>query len=295
MAMSLHRFQVPAALVALILLWGTTWAAIRIGLGGIPPFAGVALRFALAGVILLLAAVWLKVPLGRLPQERWLWLTNGLLTFCLSYGIVYWSEQWLPSGLTSVLFATFPLFVAVFAHFWLPEETLSHSTIGGIVLSFVGVMVIFSEDLSLLGGPQVARTAAILLIAPCAAALANTLVKRWGKEVHPISLSAVPMLIAAAVMGILSGWCERHVDLRWDAVSLGALLYLVIFGSAITFSLYYWLLARLPATRLAIITYAMPVVAVVVGIVGLNERLTARVMVGTLGVVAGVALTSRHH
>ena len=90
---------------------GTTWGAIRIGLEGVPPFTGAAIRFAISAALLLAVARWFRVRFRR--KERRIWLWNGLLLFTISYGVVYWAEQWVPSGLAAVLFATFPFFVAI--------------------------------------------------------------------------------------------------------------------------------------------------------------------------------------
>ncbi len=96
------RSLTHGALALLILIWGTTWAAIRIGLEGLPPFTGVAVRFAIASAVLLLAAAWKGWPLGSGPRARGLWLVNAVLSFSASYGVVYWAEQWVPSGLAAV-------------------------------------------------------------------------------------------------------------------------------------------------------------------------------------------------
>ena len=103
------RLAIRLAFLMCIAIWGTTWAAIRVGLSGVPPFTGAALRFAIAGTLLLALALLRRVPLGRTRREWWMWLVNGTLSFGASYGTVYWAEQWLPSGLASVIFATFPL------------------------------------------------------------------------------------------------------------------------------------------------------------------------------------------
>ena len=109
------------ALALLISIWGTTWAAIRVGLEGLPPFTGVAIRFAIAAVVMVIVAYWRRWPLGSGAKTHGLWLINAALSYSASYGVVYWAEQWVPSGLAAVLFSTFPLFVAVMAHLWLPE------------------------------------------------------------------------------------------------------------------------------------------------------------------------------
>lgn len=282
-----------ATFVLLCVIWGTTWSVIRIGLEGIPPFTGVALRFAIAAILLLVLGRVMGVRFGHGRREVGLWIVNALLAFCISYGVVYWAEQWVPSGLTAVLFATFPLFVAVLAHFGLPGERLVTASLVGILLGFGGVAVIFSEDFDLLGGPGVALASAVMLVSPVAAALASVAVKRWGAGIHPISLTAVPMAITAVIMGLVAVFLERERPIVFDRVSLGALLYLSVLGSAVTFSLYYWLLSQLFATRVSLIAYVVPVIAVAIGTIFLDEPLTTRTLVGTALVVAGVALTVR--
>ena len=280
------------AFVLLTLIWGTTWAAIRIGLQGVPPLTGVALRFAIAGALLLALARRLGVRFAGSRREIALWVANGTLTFSGSYTIVYWSEQYIPSGLTAVLFATYPLFVAALAHVLLPGERLSPRAVGGMLLGFAGVAVIFSDDLRQLGGPMVRRAALVMLLSPFVSAIASVVVKRWGTGIHPLSLSAIPMLMAGAVMGTAALVFERGAALVFDARSVGALLYLAILGSAVTFTVYYWFLARAPATRVALIAYTIPIVAVAVGAVLFDEPLRPRLLAGAALVLAGVGIVS---
>lgn len=287
------RSLTHGALALLILIWGTTWAAIRVGLEGLPPFTGVAIRFAIAAGVLLAIARWRNWPLGSGRRAHILWIINATCSFSISYGVVYWAEQWVPSGLAAVLFATFPLFVAVMAHFWLPGERLRLVAVIGILLGFAGVVVIFSEDLTSLAGNHTGWAAVVFLVSPLVSALANVLIKRWGAGFHPITLTAVPMAMTAGMMGGLALLMERDRPLALDAASTLALFYLAIFGTAVTFFLYFWLLDRLPATRLSLITYGVPIVAVTVGTLGLGEPFTARMMSGSLLVLAGVALAVR--
>ena len=274
----------------LTLIWGTTWAVIRIGLRGMPPFTGVALRFALASVILLVAARMAGVRLGRNPREPWLWLINGGLTFTGSYGIVYWCEQWVPSGLAAVIFATFPLFVSILAHFALPGERLTRRSAIGILVGFAGAVVIYSDDLAALGGPGVAVASVVMLGSPIVASISSVAIKRWGAGIHPLSITAVPMGLCAVIMGVVAALTERGRPVIWNAATTGALLYLAVFGSAVTFSLYYWLLAHVRATRLSLIGYTVPVVAVFIGVTLLDEPLSGRILFGSAVVLAGVAL-----
>ena len=279
------------AFTLVTLIWSTTWAAIRVGLeAGVPPFAGVSLRFALAAAVLFLLAPFLGVTFGRSARERLLWLFNTVLNFCIPYAVVHWVEQWIPSGLASVLFATYPLLVAMLAHWFLPGERLGPWGFAGILLGFAGVAVIFSEDLAGLGGPQMVLAASVMLIAPVVSAVGSVIVKRWGEGIHPISLTAVPIGLAAGVMGIVSLGVEGRQVIPLDTATVSSLLYLGVFGSAVTFTLYFWLLSHIPATRLSLMTYLIPVIAVLVGVVFLGEPLTTRIVVGGALVMMGVVL-----
>jgi drug/metabolite transporter (DMT)-like permease len=287
------RGRLLGGFLLLTLIWGTTWAAIRVGLQGVPPFTGVALRFAIAGTLLLVLAPAFGVRLGRGRHEKALWVANGVLSFCLSYSIVYWSEQHIPSGLAAVLFATYPLLVAPLAHLLLGGERLTALAVAGLVLGFAGVAVIFSDDLTLLGGPHVRQAALVMLGAPLASAVATVAIKRWGRDVHPLSVSAVPMLFAGLVVGAVALVAERHRPAVFDARSVGALLYLAILGSAVTFTIYYWLLARMAATRLALMSYLIPIVAVAVGAALFDEPLRPRLLAGAALILGGVVIVSR--
>ena len=297
-----------ATLGLLTLIWGTTWAAIRLGLRGIPPFTGVALRFAIGAAALLAAARALGVRLrgggageaaafaaASAPRSSpWrVWLVNGLMTFFIPYGLVYWAEQWVPSGLTAVLFATSPLWVALAAHVALPAERLRAATAAGVLLGFAGVAVIFSEDLRALGGPHVAGAAALLLIAPLTAAVGIVAVKRWAAGMHPLAIVAMPMALTAAAMGCVALATEAGQPVRLAGLPLAALLYLALCGSALSFSLYFWLLGRLPATTLSLINYLTPIVALLIGGAALGERFTPRTLAGSALVVGGVAVAMR--
>ncbi len=281
------------AFLVLTLIWGSTWAVIRLGLEGIPPLTGVALRFAIAGAILLALIPRFGVRFQWSREEVGLWAMNGLLSFTASYTIVYWAEQHIPSGLAALLFATYPLFVAVLAHFFLPGERLGWSSAAGILLGFAGVGVIFSDDLQLLGGANVREVALVMLLSPIVSAVATIAVKRWGGGIHPLSLTAVPMLMTACVVGALALAFEGQASLVFDLRSVGSLLYLAVFGSAVTFTIYYWMLARTRATQVALIAYTIPIVAVAVGAFLFQEPIRPRVIFGGTLVLLGVAVVTR--
>ncbi|MEO1370207.1 MAG: DMT family transporter, partial [Acidobacteriota bacterium] len=174
--------------VALLLtfIWGTTWAGVRISLDGYPPLLGVSLRFALASIVLFVLAHRVGVSMRPTRRLLGLWLVQASCAFGISYGLVYWAEQWVPSGLVAVLFSTLPLFVTLLAYVMLPGERLDVLGWFGILAGFSGVAVIFSEDLAALGGEQVRIAAAVVMLAPVAASVAQVAVKKWGSDVHSL-------------------------------------------------------------------------------------------------------------
>ncbi|MCP4203381.1 MAG: EamA family transporter [bacterium] len=288
-----QRPLIAGAIGLLVLIWGSTWAVIRLGLEGIPPFAGVALRFTLAAAILFVLGRILRVPVQRGARLHGIWTVQTVFSFCISYGVVYWAEQWVPSGLASIVFATMPLWVALFAHWRLPNEPLRMAQTLGVVAGFLGVVVIFSDDLTLAARSEVLVPALVLFASPIAAAIAHVYVKKWGSGVHPMNVITVPMLLTGVVMAGLSLVVESDRSFAFDLQAVGALLYLAILGSVVTFTMYYWVLERIAATRLSLITLAIPVVAVLVGTLLLDEPFSTRTGVGAALVLVGVGLASR--
>lgn len=279
----------------LVLIWGTTWAAIRIGLSGVPPFTGAALRFLVASVLLFLAYPVLRLPRETGPDARRVWLANGLLLFVVSYGTVYWAEQYVPSGLAAILFATFPLFVAALAPRVVPGERTSPRMWVGLLLGLGGVTLLYSEDLASLAGARTRLAASVFLLSPIATAVSNVLAKRWGSSLHPVTMTAVPMAIGAAGLGAGAALFERGMPVRLDAVSVACIAYLALFGSVLTFALYFRLLSRYPATKVSFIAYGTPVIAVLVGTFALGEPMTWRIAAGATAILAGVAVGTRGH
>lgn len=280
----------------LTVIWGTTWAAIRVSLQAIPPVTGVAVRFALAGLVLVVIGHLRGVRFGQTRVERRLWLVNAATTFAGSYGIVYWGEQWVPSGLAAILFATLPLWTVALGHFVLPGERGGFRRLGGILLGFVGVAIVFSEDFRKFGGPQVLFAALVFLVAPLVSALGSLSVKRWGGAVSPFSIAGVPMLLTGGAMGLLALIVERDRPILFGGAATGpwlATLYLSLFGSALTFTLYFWLLARRSAVVASLIAYTVPICAVLVGWLLFDEPVTWRLVTGGGVVLGGVAATLR--
>ena len=289
--------KVILTVLLLILIWGTTWAAVRLSLEGFAPLTSAAVRFALAVLLLSLwaairrRAIW---PEGVVStRHRVVWGVQAVCNFLIPYSLTYWAEQWVPSGLVAVLFSTFPMFVMLIAFFVLPEERLSPAGLLGIALGFAGIAVIYSADLSALAGPEAAFAAVVFLLSPLSAAFGQVVVKRWGADLSPLSLTLVPMALATLMLGALAVLFEGDRAIEPTATAVGAVLYLALLGTAMAFTLYFWLLKHVTATELSLITYATPVVAVALGTLWLDEPLTLQLVVGGLLVIGGMGLAAR--
>jgi drug/metabolite transporter (DMT)-like permease len=277
----------------LCVIWGSTWLFIKLGLENLPPITFAGIRFVIACVILF---VLIRARGIGLPDNRRDWgllALTGVLSFSLNYGLVFWGEQHISSGLAAVLQATLPAFGLVIAHFHLPGERMTWSKIFGVVLGFSGVAVVFSNQLAIAGGKALAGCVALVLSA-LFAAYSNVLVKAYGRKLEPAILSGGQMffgLIPLLLIGIpLEG---NPFQFHWTTTAVLALLYLAVVGSVIAFMLYYWLVQNMDVTKTMLISLVTPVVAVVLGMLVLSEDLSWRTIAGGIMIMVGVRFVTR--
>ena len=277
-----------AIYMMLCLIWGSTWLVIKVGYGGLGPFNVAALRFLIASLVLapivpLFRASW---PSTRTEWTLVVWV--GLVLFAADYGLIYWGEQFLDSGLTSILFALLPLVTIGFAHLYVPGDRITGRKLAGSVLAFGGIVGLFGDRVRLdpAGlGPMLAIVASTV----CAAA-AGVATKRHGANLHPASLNAPAMLIGAAALAAASLAAGDGLALPLDAPTWSAIVYLAIAGSVITFLGYFTLLKSWTVTSLSFISVFTPTIALFLGFVFLDERPTISSGVGAALILGGVAL-----
>jgi drug/metabolite transporter (DMT)-like permease len=181
------RAAVWSLYALLVVIWSSTWVAIKLGLDDTPPLLGAGIRFASAGIVLLVvAAAWRRPLRTDVPLAA----TLAALPFALCYGLVYAGEQHIPSGLAAVLFGVMPLHVALMAAALLHDEPLRARLIAGIALAVAGLVLAFGESVALGDDDKAALGALALVIAPLAAAGGNIAIKRRGQGVDPIPSTA---------------------------------------------------------------------------------------------------------
>ncbi len=201
---------------ALCIIWGSTWLGIKIGLAFLPPFIFAGIRFTIATIMLLVLAKMLHAHMPRDSPSWEVMLFLGIFQISLPYGLVFWGEEFISSGLSAVLFATLPFFVAIFAHL-LSAEKLSRLKIAGIILSFAGLVAIFWRDVT---APQTLVTQSAILgslaVVGSAASggLGNVVAKRHAEGIDPAANVLVQHLVGAVALLSLGLFIEPRTSLN---------------------------------------------------------------------------------
>jgi len=285
------RASVKAAVwVLLSLIWGLTWLAVRVGLDTLPPFTFAGFRFLLAGAVLCPVLLLQKVAI---PKDRTTWkiiLGTSLLIISLPYAAQFWGQQYVASGLTAVMFATIPLFGMIFAHLMLANDRLTLGGIAGVSLGIGGVALIFADQLR--ANSLLAVLGCVgFLVGAAAQALAQVIMKDRGRDLNPLLVTTGQSLAGGLLLLAIGVAVEGDpLNIHWSLDALLALFYLSAIGSALAFSLLYWLIRHVRVTTVTSIALAQSVVAVVAGWIVLGERLQWTAVVGIAAVLSGLGL-----
>jgi drug/metabolite transporter (DMT)-like permease len=289
------RGRTLAVYVFLCAIWGSTWLGIKIGLQYLPPLRFAAFRMALACLVLMPFAFGRS---SRQPtaHERTFIVVAGFLQIGLFYALVFVAQQWIESGLSALLFATFPICAGIFAHYLLPDEPLTRRTLAAAGLGLAGV--------ALMQGPAISRAlqsdfgalvrgGGLVFLAAIVSAFASVLVKKHLGRVDPPLNVWAETLVGSVFLLPLAAVVERGRSSQWTAAAVGALAYLAIFGTAFTFVGLFWLIKRVPISVVSTIPLVDTMIAVVLGAVVLGERLPARTLAGGALILIGVFLATR--
>lgn len=277
-----RRWLIPLALLAVYVIWGSTYLGIRIGLTGFPPFMLAAIRFLVAGTAMY---AWLRLR-GVKPPTRRQWRNaaiTGVLLLLLGNGLVCFAEQSVSSGIAAVAIASEPLFVALvlFAY----RERPNRNEIIGLVVGFLGVIVLNS------GGAMRAApwAAAALLVATAAWAFGSMWSRRQDMPEGPMNVAA-QMLCAAPALALTAWLTGERLPAHPPAASILAIAYLAVFGSIITFSAYLFLVKHARPALTASYAYVNPPVAVLLGALIAGEHVGGAEIGGMLVILVGVAI-----
>jgi len=288
-----NQVRIAVAYTTLCVVWSSTWLAIKFGLEDLPPISFAALRFLLAFLVLVAVSIG-RVPL--LPKNRADWTLlafTGVLMFAMNYGLLFWGELHVSSGLAAVLQAMIVIFGMFFAHLLLPGEPLRWPRVVGALIAGGGVALICGRLLDHAG--MLAFWGGLgIVIGGAGAALSNVLLKRRALDLAPAMIAGWQMIFGTIPM-LLIGWVAEGNPLRfhWTNMAIFCLLYLAIIGSALTFLLLYWLLPRMEVNKLQTISLITPPGAVAIGWLLGGENFSLWSLVGGALVLAGVWMIFR--
>lgn len=289
---SRHAYKTLLAFAIIYFVWGSTFLAIRIGVHEVPPFLLAAMRFLIAGLALFL---WTLARGASLPSARQ-WRSAfvlGVLIFILDYGLVFWAEQRVPSGLTAVMLSLNALFMALAEIAILRTQTLTARLSLALLIGVAGVAVLVSRSLHL-GGQPIDRLGAIaLLIASMSWSVSASVTRKLPLPSSKTMSAGIQMLAGGFLLLVCAGAFGEFHRFHPAQVSRGAwlaLLYLIVAGSIIAFTAYVWLLYHESPTKIGTYAYVNPVIAVLLGYYFAGEPLGLRTILGTLFVLISVVV-----
>ena len=288
MTSSNGQIKAILAYIAVCILWGSTYLAIRIGVKNFPPelFAGI--RFIIAGTVIMLFCYLKKYTMPNNLKSIIQQSIIGIFLLFGGNGLVVWAEQWVNSGTTALVIATVPLFMSIIELFIPNSQKLT--TIGwlGMALGFFGVsLLVFSNN----GTSALDVGGIVILIAASLSWAIGSVYSKFSKVSGNMLVNiSIQMLSGGAALIILGLFLGEWSRVKLSYEGLGALLYLIVFGSIIGYSCYIYLLQKWPAAKVGTYAYVNPLVAILLGTIILKETLTLKIIISTCVILTGVLL-----
>jgi drug/metabolite transporter (DMT)-like permease len=285
-------WKVLLAFAIIYFVWGSTYLAIRIGVREVPPFLLAGMRFLLAGILLY---GWMRIKGTPSPTIReWGGASVlAVLIFLLDYGLVFWAEQRVPSGITAVMMATIPVFMVLSEMFFLGTQRLTVRLVMALLMGISGVAVLMNGSLALGEAPIDTAGACGLVVAAISWSVGSVLTRKVTLPPAKGMSSAAQMLAGGFMLTLTAGLRGEFRGFHVIAVSRGAwlaLIYLIIAGSLVAYTAYVWLIHHESPTKVGTYAYVNPVVAVLLGYFFGGEALGVRTIVGMLCVLVSVGV-----
>ena len=287
-----HAYTIKLALafVAIYIIWGSTYLAIRYAVETIPPLVTAGIRHSIAGAVML-AWAWMR---GFRPtRQQWIaGIAVGALFFLVGHGTLHWAEQYVGSGLAALLIATEPMFICVLG-WMLGQQKISGLSALGLALGVGGVAMLTGVELT--RGSSLLGLLAVL-VGSFAWSAGVVISPRLKLPSDALGRTALPTICGAAMLLVAAGVSGEFQATHWASISMRSLLglgYLITFGSIIAFTAYTWLLQQCPPALVATHTYANPVVAVLLGWLLAGEPLTMRVVLASVAILGAIVLIQR--
>ena len=278
-------WKIYLAFAASCLIWGSTWLAVRVLVTRVPPFQVAAARFFLAAVLLLALSRLKGLAPPRTVGEWKRTLILGITMMAIPYLCVFWAEQYVTSSMTAVLFSAFPLAAIVMTHL-MTEHRVPRLAVLAMAIGFGGIAWLLRTELSATRETAIGGTLVLASVASGAWAIVYAQREKLG--LHPISSTGWQMAVAFVVTGAVSWAFESHRLSDWTLPLFALTSLLAVFGSALVFVLYYWLLEHIQAYKLGTLDLITPFIAIVEGAWILDESIPPGMIVVALTVAAMV-------
>jgi drug/metabolite transporter (DMT)-like permease len=287
-----RTWKILLAFSIIYFVWGSTFLAIRVGVREVPPFLLAGIRFVVAGLAMYL---WMRATGTSSPSARE-WRGASLLAvlfFVFDYGLVFWAETRVPSGMTAVMMAMIPAFMALSEIVFMKTQQVTLRLTIALLMGIAGVGVLVSRSAAF-GDAAIDPAGAIaLLVATVSWSAASALTRKMPLPASKAMSSGVQMLAGGVLLTIAAGLLGEFRGFHLQAVSVKAwlaLVYLIVAGSIVAFTAYVWLIHHESPTKVGTYAYVNPVVAVLLGYFFGGESLGARTILGTLLVLASVVV-----
>lgn len=281
---------VSAGYVLLIALWGSTWAAIKVGVDVVPPFVFAFERAASVSLILVALSLAMRQPFPRDRRVILSAIVVGIVNTGSSWAIIFWSEQYVPSGLVSVFGASAPIWTALLAHFLVHGDRLSATKAVGLLLGLAGIGVLVgAPDTS--GRPEALTASVLLALMPITWAVGTILQARELRHGSPLPLVAIGTS-AGSLFLLPFAAAQAGEVATWNASAALAFAYLVMFGSCVGLVVQMWLTRRLRPTTMTLAQVVIPAQALLIGALALGENITWRMVLGAALVAVAVTLNA---
>ena len=288
----MSRGSKAVALVFLCLAWGINWVAIKVSLEGFPPMLGASCRFAIAVVPLYFYVKWKGVSLRMNGYQFKFLLIAAFLTYAVDYGLLFWAEQYLSAGVSSIFFSTFVLFTAVFSNFVFKNEPFNKNQYLGLLVGLVGILLVFYDQIvNTRYDFYVIIASAAVLVAALGAAVGTVVVKKYLSKMNTVALSFHQMFMGTIILALISLPFENVSQIHLNSRIVITMLYMGIVASAAAFLVYFKLLNQMSAISLSFIIYVIPIVALFADYVIYGEVLSLRAFIGMVIIFLGIHLS----
>jgi drug/metabolite transporter (DMT)-like permease len=287
-----RAWKVLLAFAIIYFVWGSTYLAIRVGVREVPPFLLAGMRFLVAGIILY---VWMRARGTPSPSAREWGAVSllAILIFVLDYGLLFWAERRVPSGIAAVMLATIPVFMAIGEIVFLRTQRLTLRLGFALLVGLGGVAVLVGHTMSMGEAPIETAGACALIVAAISWSVAASLTRKLPLPAAKAMSSGAQMLAGGVLLTLTASLLGEFRGFNVQAVSRGAwlaLAYLIVAGSIVAFTAYVWLIHHESPTKVGTYAYVNPVVAVLLGYFLGGEAIGPRTIAGTLLVLVSVVV-----